>query len=136
MPARETKDIPEEHIRKLVRSRLLNTEAVSLEELATFVGQDHESVAEVVDALVADGEIEILRPVGGVISESNWSAGGVVYRMIRTTDRDFLWQKQLKGRPAGDQHQDIKKTWLKMLSHDDDMDLSVVRLLQTMAMSQ
>ena len=135
MLARETKDIPEEHIRKLVRSRLLNTDAISLEELATFVGQDHESVAEVVDALVADGEVEILRPVGGVISESGWSAGEVFYRMIRATDRDFLWEKELKAKPAEDEHQAIKKAWLRMLSHEDDMDLSALRLIHIMNMS-
>jgi hypothetical protein len=128
------RDVPVEHTRKLVRSRLLTAEAVSLDGLASFVGQDHESVARVVDALVADGEVEILRPVGNGISDSGGFPDEVFYRRIRATDPDFTWEKELIAKPARDERQEIKKAWLKMIGSEDEPDLSVLRLIHTMNM--
>ena len=135
MVARNSTGIPVEHLRKLVRSRLLDMDAISLHGLTSFVGQDHESVARIIEGLVADGEVEILQPVGGAASDTDGSADGVFYRSIRETDRDFVWEKEVNTRQIKDGPQEIKKTWLSMLDHGDDMDLSVLKLIQTMNMA-
>ena len=133
MLARElVEDIATEHIRKLVRSRLLDADAISLDGLASYVGQDQEAVARVVDTLVADGEIELLRPVGDATANTTCPAEGVFCRMIRETDRDFIWEKEVNTRPVKNEHQEIKKVWLRMLGHGEEPDASAVRLVQTM----
>jgi len=131
MFAIETSGMPVEHIRKVVRSRLLETEAVNLDALAAFVGQDQESVARVVEAMVGDGEVEMLRPVGCEMPQS----ADVFCRMLRQTDGKFMWQKDINTRPARDEHAEIKKAWLRLSRHDDDPDLSAFGLIQRMNMA-
>jgi hypothetical protein len=131
MFAIETGGIPVDHIRKVVRSRLLETEAVNLDALAAHAGQDRESVARIVEAMVADGEVEMLRPVGCARRQS----ADVFCRMLRQTDGDFRWEKEINTRPAKDEHAEMKKSWLRMSSHDNDLDLSVLNMIQTMNMA-
>lgn len=127
--------MPTEHLRKLVRSRLQATGAINLRDLASFVGGDRESVARVVEALMAEGEVEILKPVGDVASNAAWSDDGVFYRMIRATDLDFVWEREVNAKRTKDGPSEIKRAWLKMLEHDADMDLSVLQLVRTMNMA-
>lgn len=135
MLVRETDGVLEGHIRKLVRARLRSTGIVDLDGLAAFVGQDQESVAQAVDALIADGEVEVLRPVGQAAAGPGCRADGSFYRVIQATDRDYLWEKEVNTRPAREDHHEIKKAWLRMSEHEEDLDLSVLRLIHAMNMA-
>ena len=90
-------DIAGEHARKLLLACLGTPELVPRNALMAYVGLDEDIVDRELAALAELGIVEALSPVsgGGDAREAWRRPDGTFYRMVRPTDRDYLWEQQL-----------------------------------------
>jgi len=99
-------DMEREHARKLLRQRLRDCETANLEALVLDLDMPRPVVAAALRGLMTDGEIGVLRPVGGAGDAGGTDVGGrgsapTFYRLKRDTDGDARWEQELMKRPAG-----------------------------------
>jgi hypothetical protein len=124
MMVRKADDIQGEHVRKLLRSCLDHSGAMTGAGLMSYVGLDRDTVQRELDRLIHSGEVEILRPVHAASGDSPHE----FYRKIRGTDRDFLWEQEVLTRS-------VARSGVKVLGREDEAEMMGFGLLQGVALS-
>ena len=134
---REANDIAGDHIRKLLRVCLERSEAMPLNGLVSYLGMDQESIDRELSRLVDQGEVEVLRPVGSESNEDpvHCRRDYEFYRMVRETDRDYLWEHEMHVQQHREKSIDERKLWRKRPDAVRELDYSVLNLLNSVAIS-
>ncbi len=95
---------------KTIVDELHNCSAISRFSLIDRCMGDRAGMDRILSALLAAGEIEVLRPVDAASSASARAACAMrdqteYYRLVRATDKHFLWQQRVvKVLPQGRMH--------------------------------
>ena len=79
-----------------LKGRLARREVMRLEELAAGTGCERSAVRAELARLVKSGEVECIRPISaGSGDESRRDGPNERYRLIRETDRAYLWEQEV-----------------------------------------
>lgn len=93
-----------DYARKLIRQCLERCSAINEEGLLAFLDMDGDVLAGSLNDMIAEGKIEVLRPLSlndsATIGEQ--ARKRQYYRLIRETDRDYEWEQECTVRlPLG-----------------------------------